>query len=97
MVEILKSSIFDAWLTGLRDVVGRARILVRIDRLAAGNPGDHKGVGDGVMELRMTFGPGYGVYYVQRGETVIVLLAGGDKSSQAADIAQAKAIAGETP
>ena len=97
MVDILKSSTFDAWLTGLRDVTGRARILVRIDRLAAGNPGDHKGVGDGVMELRMTFGPGYRVYYVQRGETVIVLLAGGDKSSQAADIAQAKAIAGETP
>ena len=97
MADILKSSAFDAWLAGLRDVAGRARILVRIDRLAAGNPGDHKGVGDGVMELRMTFGPGYRVYYVQRGETVIVLLAGGDKSSQAADIAQAKAIAGEMP
>ena len=95
VVAILKSSTFDTWLTGLRDVAGRARILVRIERLAAGNPGDHKGVGDGVMELRMTFGPGYRVYYIQRGEMVIVLLAGGDKSSQTADIARAKAIAGE--
>lgn len=66
---------------------------MRIDRLAAGNPGDHKSVGDGVMELRMTFGPGYRVYYMQRGELLIVLLAGGDKSSQPADIAKAKNIA----
>ena len=93
MAEVVKSSIFDAWLAGLKDTTGRARILVRIERLASGNPGDHKGVGDGVMELRMTFGPGYRVYYVTRGETVIVLLAGGDKSSQATDIATAKAIA----
>ena len=95
MVEVVKSSAFDAWLSGLRDVAGRARILVRIERLAAGNPGDHKGVGDEVMELRMTFGPGYRVYYMKQGALLIVLLAGGDKGSQAADIAKAKAIAAE--
>lgn len=93
MVDIRKSSTFDGWLNGLRDVASRARILVRIDRLAAGNSGDHKSVGDGVMELRMTFGPGYRVYYMQRGELLIVLLAGGDKSSQPSDIAKAKIIA----
>lgn len=92
MADICKSTTFDTWLSGLRDVASRARILVRIDRLAAGNPGDHKSVGDGVMELRMTFGPGYRVYYMQRGELLIVLLAGGDKSSQTADIAKAKII-----
>ena len=95
MVEIVKSGTFDGWLSGLRDVTGRARILVRIERLAAGNPGDHKSVGDGVMELRMTFGPGYRVYYLQQGSLLIVLLAGGDKSSQEDDIAKAKAIAAE--
>ena len=93
MVDIRQSSTFDTWLNGLRDVAARARILVRIDRLAAGNPGDHKNVGDGVMELRMTFGPGYRVYYMQRGELLIVLLAGGDKSGQPADVAKAKIIA----
>ena len=93
MADIRKSSTFDTWLNGLREASARARILVRIDRLAAGNPGDHKSVGDGVMELRMTFGPGYRVYYMQRGELLIVLLAGGDKSSQQADIAKAKIIA----
>jgi putative addiction module killer protein len=89
-VEILRSDAFDRRLTGLRDVAGRARILVRLDRLAAGHASDHKGVGDRVLELRMTFGPGYPVYYMQRGALLVVLLAGGDKSSQAADIAAAK-------
>ena len=93
MADIRKSSTFDTWLNGLREASARARILVRMDRLAAGNPGDHKSVGDGVMELRMTFGPGYRVYDMQRGELLIVLLAGGDKSSQQADIAKAKIIA----
>lgn len=93
MIDVRRSSTFDVWLNSLRDVASRARILVRIDRLAAGNPGDHKSVGDGVVELRMTFGPGYRVYYMQRGETLTVLLAGGDKSSQPADIARAKIIA----
>ena len=93
MIAVHKSGPFDAWLGGLRDVAGRARILVRIDRLAAGNPGDHRSVGDGVMELRMTFGPGYRVYSMQQDELLIVLLAGGDKSGQQADIARTKAIA----
>lgn len=93
MVEVRKSGTFDARLRGLRDISGRARILARLDRLAAGNPGDHKGVGDGIMELRVTFGPGYRVYYMHRGELLIVLLAGGDKSSQQADIVKAKIIA----
>ena len=95
MRDVLQSDTFRAWLSALRDVVGRARILRRIERLAAGNPGDHKGVGDGVMELRITFGPGYRVYYKQEADTVVLLLAGGDKSTQAADIVRAKAIASE--
>ena len=95
MVEVLKSGTFDSWLSNLKDRSGRARIPVRIEGLAAGNPGDHKGVGDGVTELRIRFGPGYRVYYMQRGALLIVLLAGGDKASQEADIAKAKAIATE--
>ncbi len=95
MVEIFKSAAFDAWLSGLRDRAGRARVLVRVERLAAGNPGDVRPVGDGVSELRIDFGPGYRVYYTARGPLVVVLLAGGDKSTQAADIAEAKRIAAE--
>lgn len=95
MAAIIKSGTFDAWLGNLRDRVGRARILVRIDRLAAGNPGDHKSVGGGLSELRISFGPGYRVYYMTKGPLLIVLVAGGDKSTQAADIAKAKAIAQE--
>lgn len=95
MIAIVKSSTFDAWLGDLRDRAGRTRILVRIDRLAAGNPGDHKSLGNGVSEMRITFGPGYRVYYIARGPLLIVLLAGGDKSTQAADIVRAKIIAAE--
>lgn len=95
MAEIIKSSSFDAWLSGLRDRAGRARVLVRIDRLAAGNAGDVKSVGAGISELRVNFGPGYRVYFMAKGALVIVLLAGGDKSTQAADIARARAIAQE--
>lgn len=93
MAEIMKSTTFDAWLSNLRDTRGQAKVLVRIDRLAAGNPGDHKGVGGGIIELRLTEGPGYRVYYMNKGTLIIVLLAGGDKSTQAADIATAKIIA----
>ena len=93
MPAVIESNVYAAWFSGLKDRTVRARIAVRIDRLAAGNPGDHKGVGDGVMELRLTFGPGYRVYYMGKGETVVVLLAGGDKSTQEADIAKAKSIA----
>lgn len=95
MVEILKSAAFDDWLSGLRDVRARVRIQVRIDRFAAGNPGDAKSVGEGVSELRIDYGPGYRVYYTRIGQVVVVLLCGGDKTTQAEDIIQAKRIAKE--
>ncbi len=84
---------FAAWLDGLRDVAGRARVMARIDRLAAGNPGDVRPVGDGVSELRIRVGPGYRVYYVRRGHEVVILLAGGDKSTQSRDIRTAQRLA----
>jgi putative addiction module killer protein len=86
VLEIRKSAEFAEWLDGLRDLRGRARILARIARLADGNPGDVKPVGAGVSELRIDYGPGYRVYFIKKGRTVVVLLAGGDKSTQAADI-----------
>jgi putative addiction module killer protein len=86
MIEIRKTEAFVKWLDGLRDMKARSRVLVRIERLVAGNPGDVKPVGEGVSELRIDYGPGYRVYFVRRGQTVIVLLAGGDKSTQAKDI-----------
>lgn len=95
MIEIIKSATFDRWLTGLRDVRARARIQVRIDRLAAGNPGDVQPVGEGISELRIDYGPGYRVYFFRRGTTLAVLLNGGDKSSQEADIAAARKIAAQ--
>ena len=82
---------FKEWLYGLRDVAGRKRILARLSRLAQGNLGDCAPVGDGVSELRMFFGPGYRAYFGEQGDTVVVLLCGGDKSSQSRDIEQAKA------
>ena len=89
VLEIQKSATFDAWLSGLRDSKARARILTRIDRLAHGNPGDVKPVGGGVSEMRIDYGPGYRVYYQQRGPVIAVLLCGGDKSTQDRDIKQA--------
>jgi putative addiction module killer protein len=86
MVEIRKTETFADWLAGLRDRGARARILVRVDRLALGNPGDVRPVGEGVSELRIDYGPGYRVYFVQRGTELIVLLAGGDKQTQSRDI-----------
>ena len=86
---------FKSWFEQLRDVRARARIQARIDRLSLGNPGDVRPVGSGVSELRVDYGPGYRVYFVQRGEDLIVLLAGGDKDSQARDIARAIALASE--
>jgi len=93
MPAVIESSVYAEWFSALKDRTVRARIAVRIDRLAAGNPGDHKSVGDGVMELRMTFGAGYRVYYMHQGDVVVVLLIGGDKSTQDADIAKAKSVA----
>ena len=86
MIEIRETKVFAKWIDGLRDVRARARILVRIERLAGGNPGDVKPVGGGVSELRIDCGPGYRVYYVQRGQEVIILLAGGDKRTQSRNI-----------
>lgn len=81
------------WILGLRDRTGRARILVRVDRLIHGNPGEHRHLTDGVSELKIDVGPGYRVYYAQRGKVLLLLLAGGDKSTQAKDIAKAIALA----
>ena len=93
MIEIRKTEIFAKWLDGLHDVRARARILVRIERLTAGNPGDVKSVGEGVSELRIDYGPGYRVYYKKQGQKVVILLAGGDKSTQAKDIKTALRLA----
>ena len=93
MIEVSRSTTFDHWLKALRDVRARARIQARIERLAAGNPGDVKPVGDGISEMRIDYGPGYRVYFMKRGLVVAVLLCGGDKSTQTADIASAKIIA----
>ena len=95
MVEIVKSATFDRWLRKLTDRRAVVRVLVRIDRLAAGNPGDVKPVGSGISELRIDYGPGYRVYYLREGRRLIVLLCGGDKSSQDRDIEQARQIAKE--
>ena len=91
MFEILQTAEFRDWLDCLRDRNARARILVRIRRIElTGNIGDAKSVGEGVYELRLAFGPGYRVYYALRGRLVLLLLIGGDKSSQQRDIRQAK-------
>lgn len=88
--EIRETLAYAQWFARLRDTNARSRILVRIRRLSLGNPGDVKSVGEGVSELRIDYGPGYRVYFTQRGATVIVLLAGGDKGTQAKDITAAK-------
>jgi putative addiction module killer protein len=93
MLKIVKTGTFDTWLSGLRDEQAAARISRRIDRLAAGNPGDVEPIGSGVSELRIDYGPGYRVYFVQRGSTVAVLLCGGDKRTQKRDIKDAISMA----
>jgi putative addiction module killer protein len=93
VTEIHKTAVFAKWLDGLHDIRARSRILVRIERLAAGNPGDVKPIGEGVSELRIDYGPGYRVYYKQYGRKVVLLLAGGDKSTQARDIKTALCLA----
>jgi len=95
MIELFKTDVFDRWLTELRDVRARARIEARIRRLSIGNPGDAKPVGEGISEMRIDYGPGYRVYYLKRGRIVVVLLCGGDKSTQDRDIVVAKAIAAQ--
>ena len=86
MVEIRKTNLFARWLDDLRDLQARARVQARIERLAAGNPRDVEPVGEGVSELRINYGPGYRVYFKKRGRELIILLAGGDKGTQAKDI-----------
>ncbi|WP_441228767.1 type II toxin-antitoxin system RelE/ParE family toxin [Tardiphaga sp. 20_F10_N6_6] len=93
MPVIKRTDEFSIWLKNLRDIRARAKILSRIDRLELGNPGDVAPVGDGVSEMRIHYGPGYRVYFVRRGDELIILLCGGDKSSQSADIAAAKQLA----
>jgi len=93
MVEVRKTETFAKWLDALKDIRARARILVRIERLTAGNPGDVKPVGGGVSELRIDYGPGYRVYYKKHGRQVVILLAGGDKRTQSKDIKTALRLA----
>jgi putative addiction module killer protein len=95
MVEVRRTEFFDDWLRGLSDARAKAKIAARIDRLAAGNPGDAKPVGSGVSELRVDYGPGYRVYFARHGRALIILLAGGDKRTQARDIRAAIAMAAE--
>ena len=93
MFELRKTKTFAKWLDGLRDMRARARVQVRIERLGTGNAGDAKSVGEGVSEMRIDYGPGYRVYFIKRGSEVIVLLAGGDKRTQDADIRTALRLA----
>jgi putative addiction module killer protein len=93
MPQIIESQTFQDWISTLKDREGRARINDRIMRLAAGNFGDTRSVGGGVEELRFKFGPAYRVYFLRRGNKIVVLLAGGDKGTQTKDISRAKALA----
>lgn len=92
-MEIRKTDVYAKWIDGLRDIHARARVMARIERLAAGNPGDVEPIGEGVSELRINYGPGYRVYYKQQGRELVVLLAGGDKSTQSRDIKTALRLA----
>jgi len=93
VIEVRQTDGFRAWLRGLRDGKAAARIASRIRRLEQGNPGDTKSVGSGLFEIRIDYGPGYRVYYVRRGSTVILLLCGGDKRTQTQDIKRARDLA----
>ena len=93
MIEIRQTETYAEWFSSLRDRQAKARIDIRIRRLSLGNPGDVKAVGEGVSELRIDYGPGYRVYFVPRGQTVVILLAGGDKRTQDRDIKTALELA----
>jgi putative addiction module killer protein len=95
MIEVKQTARYQAWFAGLNDLQAQARIRVRIRRLSLGNSGDTKPVGEGVSEMRSDCGPGYRIYFVQQGRTVVLLLSGGDKSTQNRDIATAKRMARE--
>ena len=92
MIEILETGEYAVWFEGLRDRMAKTRILIRIRRVSLGNFGDVKPVGEGVSELRVDYGPGYRVYFLRKGEKLVVLLAGGDKRTQARDIQRAIAL-----
>ena len=93
MIEVRQTSEYESWFEKLRDLQAKARILARIRRLSLGNLGDVKPVGEGVSELRITYGPGYRVYVKRQGDVLVILLVGGDKSSQKRDIERAKELA----
>ena len=95
MIEVRQTALFADWLLALRDRRAAARIAERLRRLALGNAGDVRPVGEGLSELRIDYGPGYRVYFLRRGETIVIILCGGDKSAQDRDIARAKALARE--
>lgn len=92
-MRVEKTDAYRNWIDTLKDRAGRARILVRVDRLIHGNPGPHRNLTDGVSELKIDVGPGYRVYYTQRGTRLLLLLVGGDKSSQQRDISKALELA----
>ena len=94
-MRIRRTEEFAKWLRDLKDLRGRAKIFDRLDRLADGNPGNARSVGAGIVELKIDYGPGYRVYYVQHGELLILLLCGGDKSTQTKDIQRAKVLASQ--
>ena len=87
-MRVEKTDEYRDWIDNLKDLAGRARILMRVDRLVHGNPGSHRNLTHGVSELKVDVGPGYRVYYMQRGDRLLLLLIGGDKSTQAKDIAR---------
>lgn len=92
-MKVEATTVYTTWLNGLKDLAGRARIQARVERLAAGNPGQHRVLKDGVAELKIDVGPGYRVYYTRRGAVLVILLCGGDKSSQDKDIKTAQKLA----
>jgi putative addiction module killer protein len=93
MVEVRQTKDFSVWLHRLRDANAVARIVARIRRMERGNPGDTKSVGNGIMEMRIDYGPGYRIYYTHRGARVVILLCGGDKRTQQQDIERARTLA----
>ena len=95
MLEVVQTEEFEEWFAGIRDSRAQAKIAIRIDRLSMGNPGNVKAVGQGVSELKIDYGPGYRVYFIRRGQQLVVLLAGGDKSTQQKDIARAMQLAND--
>lgn len=92
-MRVEQTEVYRDWINALKDRAGRARIQVRVDRLVHGNAGQHRHLTEGVSELKIDFGPGYRVYYTQRGDRLILLLVGGDKSTQPKDIARAVELA----